>query len=45
MQQQSGLLRQGHLNQLDMSHLIEELDDLGDRHYDYIGILYDQAQN
>ena len=36
VQQQSDLLRQGQLNQIDVSHLIEELDDLGNRHYDQL---------
>jgi hypothetical protein len=34
--QQSRLLRQGQFDQLDLSHLIEELDDLGNRHYDQL---------
>ena len=34
--QQSGLLRQGQFDQLDLSHLIEELTDLGNRHYDQL---------
>ena len=34
--QQSSLLRQGQFDQLDLSHLIEELDDLGNRHYDQL---------
>ena len=34
--QQSGLLRQGQFEKLDLSHLIEELTDLGNRHYDQL---------
>jgi Domain of unknown function DUF29 len=34
--QQSGLLRQGQFDQLDLSNLIEELEDLGNRHYDQL---------
>ncbi|MFM7886285.1 MAG: DUF29 domain-containing protein, partial [Pseudanabaena sp.] len=34
--QQSELLRQKHFDQLDLSHLIEELTDLGNRHYDQL---------
>ena len=34
--QQSSLLRQGQFEQLDLSHLVEELDDLGNRHYDQL---------
>ncbi|ELS33347.1 MULTISPECIES: DUF29 family protein [Pseudanabaena] len=34
--QQSDLLRQEKFDQLDLSHLIEELTDLGNRHYDVI---------
>ena len=30
--QQSDLLRQGQFDQLDLSHLVEELTDLGNRH-------------
>jgi hypothetical protein len=36
VQQQSNLLQQGRFDQLDISHLIEELDDLGNRHYDQL---------
>jgi hypothetical protein len=34
--QQSELLRQRQFNQLDLSHLIEEITDLGNRHYDQL---------
>ena len=34
--QQSDLLRQEKFDQLDLSHLIEELTDLGNRHYDQL---------
>jgi hypothetical protein len=34
--QQSSLLRQAQFDQLDLSHLVEELDDLGNRHYDQL---------
>jgi hypothetical protein len=34
--QQSELLRQKHFDQLDLSHLIEEIIDLGNRHYDQL---------
>jgi hypothetical protein len=34
--QQSELLRQKHFDQLDLSHLVEELTDLGNRHYDQL---------
>ncbi|BBC22819.1 DUF29 domain-containing protein [Pseudanabaena sp. ABRG5-3] len=34
--QQSELLRQKQFDQLDLSHLIEELTDLGNRHYDQL---------
>lgn len=34
--QQSELLRQKHFDQLDLSHLIEEIMDLGNRHYDQL---------
>lgn len=34
--QQSSLLRQGQFDQIDLSHLVEELDDLGNRHYDQL---------
>ena len=32
--QQSELLRQRQFNQLDLSHLVEKIIDLGNRHYD-----------
>jgi len=32
--QQSNILRQGQFDRLDLPHLIEELTDLGNRHYD-----------
>ena len=31
---QANLLREGKFEQLDLSHLVEELEDLGNRHYD-----------
>jgi hypothetical protein len=34
--QQSNLLRQGKFDQVDIPHLIEELEDLGTRHYDQL---------
>ncbi|WP_199332122.1 DUF29 domain-containing protein [Anabaena lutea] len=34
--EQSNLLRQGKFNELDLPHLIEELEDLGNRHYDQL---------
>ncbi|MBE9141760.1 DUF29 domain-containing protein [Planktothrix mougeotii] len=34
--QQSNLLREGKFEQLDLAHLIEELEDLGNRHYDQL---------
>lgn len=34
--QQSELLRQRQFHQLDLSHLIEEITDLGNRHYDQL---------
>ncbi|QNP30043.1 DUF29 domain-containing protein [Cylindrospermopsis curvispora] len=34
--QQSNLLREGKFEQLDLGHLIEELEDLGNRHYDQL---------
>ena len=34
--QQASVLRQGQFDQLDLSHLVEELDDLGNRHYDQL---------
>ncbi|PZU94873.1 MAG: DUF29 domain-containing protein [Pseudanabaena sp.] len=34
--QQSDLLRQGQFDRLDLSHVIEELTDLGNRHYDQL---------
>jgi hypothetical protein len=34
--QQATLLRQQKFDQLDLSHLVEELDDLGNRHYDQL---------
>lgn len=34
--QQADLLRQGKLNLLDQGHLIEEIEDLGNRHYDQL---------
>ena len=34
--QQSELLRQKNFDQLDLSHLIEEITDLGNRHYDQL---------
>jgi hypothetical protein len=34
--QQADLLRQGKLDLLDQSHLIEEIEDLGNRHYDQL---------
>lgn len=33
---QANLLRQGRFEQLDLSHLIEEVEDLGNRHYDQL---------
>ncbi|NJM65404.1 MAG: DUF29 domain-containing protein [Acaryochloris sp. RU_4_1] len=36
VRQQSGLLRQGQFDQLDLSNLIEELEDLENRHYDQL---------
>ena len=33
---QADLLRQGRFEQLDLSHLVEELEDLGNRHYDQL---------
>ena len=36
--QQSELLRQRQFNQLDLSHLIEEIIDLGNRHYDQLRV-------
>lgn len=33
---QASLLRQGKFDQLDLSHLVEELEDLGNRHYDQL---------
>ena len=36
VRQQSSLLRQGQFDQLDVSHLVEEIDDLGNRHYDQL---------
>ncbi len=35
-QQQVDLLRQGKLHLLDQAHLIEEIEDLGNRHYDQL---------
>jgi len=34
--QQANLLRQRQFEQLDLSHLVEELEDLGNRHYDQL---------
>ncbi|WP_008313762.1 DUF29 domain-containing protein [Leptolyngbya sp. PCC 6406] len=34
--QQASLLRQGQFGQLDLPHLLEELEDLGNRHYDQL---------
>ncbi|NET59678.1 MAG: DUF29 domain-containing protein [Symploca sp. SIO2E6] len=34
--QQSSLLRQGKFEQLDLPHLVEELEDLGKRHYEQL---------
>ncbi|MEA5620664.1 DUF29 domain-containing protein [Cronbergia sp. UHCC 0137] len=34
--QQSNLLRQRQFDQLDVAHLVEELEDLGNRHYDQL---------
>ena len=34
--QQSNILRQGQFDRLDLPHLIEELTDLGNRHYDQL---------
>jgi hypothetical protein len=34
--QQAGLLRQRQFDRLDLSHLVEELEDLGNRHYDQL---------
>jgi hypothetical protein len=34
--QQAELLRQGHLEALDRTHLLEEIEDLGNRHYDQL---------
>jgi hypothetical protein len=36
VRQQSNLLRQGQFDRLDLAHLAEELDDLGNRHYDQL---------
>ncbi|MEQ8961186.1 MAG: DUF29 domain-containing protein [Coleofasciculus sp. C2-GNP5-27] len=33
---QANLLRQGKFEQLDLGHLVEELEDLGNRHYDQL---------
>ena len=33
---QANLLREGKFEQLDLSHLVEELEDLGNRHYDQL---------
>lgn len=33
---QANLLRQGQFEQLDLAHLVEELEDLGNRHYDQL---------
>jgi hypothetical protein len=33
---QAHLLREGKFEQLDLSHLVEELEDLGNRHYDQL---------
>ncbi|MEQ8384511.1 MAG: DUF29 domain-containing protein [Coleofasciculus sp. A1-SPW-01] len=33
---QANLLRQGRFEQLDLGHLVEELEDLGNRHYDQL---------
>ncbi len=33
---QADLLRQGRFEPLDLSHLVEELEDLGNRHYDQL---------
>jgi hypothetical protein len=35
-QQQADLLRQGKLHLLDQAHLVEEIEDLGNRHYDQL---------
>ena len=32
--EQADLIRHGHLNQLDIDNLIEEIEDMGNRHYD-----------
>lgn len=36
VRQQVNLLERGQFDQLDLSHLIEELNDLGNRHYDQL---------
>ncbi|WP_017302721.1 DUF29 domain-containing protein [Spirulina subsalsa] len=33
---QANLLREGRFEQLDVAHLVEELEDLGNRHYDQL---------
>lgn len=40
---QADLLRQGGFDQLDLSHVIEELEDLGNQHYDQLESRLDEA--